>query len=47
VYDSRSLSSRWLTHYAVLASDSSEASDHLPIVADMRWIGNAASDANQ
>lgn len=45
IYDSSHLSARWLESHTVKSDDSREASDHLPVIADLRWIG-AADDGN-
>lgn len=37
VMDTRDLSPRWLEHHGLKADDTTEASDHLPVVMDVRW----------
>lgn len=37
VYDSQHLNARWLTHYGVHPTDTRDASDHRPMVADLLW----------
>jgi endonuclease/exonuclease/phosphatase family metal-dependent hydrolase len=37
VYNSRTLPPRWLRHHGLDAGDSSSASDHMPLVVDVRW----------
>lgn len=41
VFDSSDLSPYWLREHGLQADDSGKASDHLPIVADFRWKGEA------
>ncbi len=37
VLDTSDLLPRWLTRYGLQASDSQAASDHMPVVVDLRW----------
>lgn len=37
VFDTRDLESRWLEHHGLHADDAETASDHRPVVADIRW----------
>jgi endonuclease/exonuclease/phosphatase family metal-dependent hydrolase len=39
VLDTRDLEPRWLQRHGLRADDTASASDHLPLVADLRWIG--------
>ncbi len=38
VMDTRDLEPRWLQRHELRADDTASASDHLPLVADLRWI---------
>ena len=37
VLDTRDLSPRWLKNHRLRPADTADASDHLPIVADLDW----------
>jgi hypothetical protein len=36
--DTRDLEPRWLERHGLRGDDTASASDHLPLVADLRWI---------
>jgi endonuclease/exonuclease/phosphatase family metal-dependent hydrolase len=41
VLDTRDLAPAWLDHHRLRAEDTDAASDHLPLVVDLRWIDRA------
>lgn len=41
VFDSTVLSARWLRRHRIRVDDSDRASDHRPVVVDLRWSGGA------
>ncbi|MCZ6444681.1 MAG: endonuclease, partial [Planctomycetota bacterium] len=38
VLDSRDLNPRWLDRHGLKLDDTASASDHLPLIADVKWV---------